>query len=578
MNMVATLPEPESASQLSIARQQVAHPQGLWLRVRHQCVHELRRQWLLVLLMWLLPVTSLALQISGLEYHLILGYIIGPVSVVFCVVLTCRCVWASSAARPEILIHTQPLGRLALVLSQGLFMLVAIVVPWLLLDIVAGLGFEFSRGQWSQLVLGSFLMVLLPIGLSAAWMSAARTYRQQGVIFIVALLAWWGAALLCSEMSSNHLLDWLEPDRSFSTEQYWVHLFGAGLMGFILWVLQSLWHRRRVMLCAALAGAVVLALITLGWPWNWMRGDAMTYTRGTPRLVLPGADKALQPGATRLWDGVVVEGLQPAEVPVITGFHHRGFRFPTSFTDANDRDPAPNTFGTKRAGVNVDMMRTINSSLPQGWIVSDDGRVSVRPPLKDVLQMTASDLSSVQERDAWTMTLAVVQPRMVAEFPLRDVLDGKKEFLLEPGLRGVMGEIKSPEAFLQLWVQTAERSPILSKHPARQGGTTTSERLPRKLYVLLLDDSQNMAHMKVSQSITMNPYAVGFPGMTFTTALMFDTLPVDGPRARMQITGLTREQWISQVRVQIWWPELHGYSRLHVTGAEVQKMSKAQGS
>jgi hypothetical protein len=548
--------------------------------VRRQCAHELRRQRLLVLLMWLLPVASLALWCIDARYYFMMLYIIAPVSVAFCVALACRCVWASSAARPEMLVHTQPVGRMALVLAQGLFMMVAIVIPWVLLDVVAGLGFGFSGIQWCQLVLGSLLVVCLPIGLCAAWMSAARTHRQQGVIFMVTLLLWWLAILLCDHMRRADLFDWLVTNGVSAEVGIWVHGIGAGLLGLALWALQSLLHRRRIMMGTALAGAVVLALVTLGWSWDWSRPDPLPYGGGTPKLVVLDQDTGHRPGTTRLWERVVVEGLQSGEAAVIANLLHRGFRFPSGFSDAEDRDRAdsPFTNGTKRIGVNADMVRSIGGSLPPGWLMFDDGSLSSRSPFRDALQLTATDLSQVQSRDAWAMNLAIVEPRMVAEFPLRDLMgSGQKEFVLEPGLRVAMGENKVPGALLQLWMVASDRQPLLSKYPSDRRGDFSNQKVARRLYVLLLDDSRKMAQVEVSPSITLNTLTMDLPGMSFSTRSFYDYMKVDEPQARMRLTGLTREEWISRVRVQIWWPELKGFRTVQLSGTDVQRLAKEQG-
>lgn len=582
MNTAVTLPELESVSRQPATRPLAAHPLPLWPRVWRQCAHELRRQRLLVLLMWLLPVTSLTLRCAHAKYHFMMLYIIAPASGAFCIALACRCVWASSAARPEMMVHTQPVGRMALILAQGLFMMVAIVIPWVLLDVVAGLGFAFSGIQWCQLVLGSLLVVCLPIGLCAAWMSAARTYRQQGVIFMVTLLLWWLAILLCDSMRRADLLDWLVANSISSEVGFWVHGIGAGLLGLVLWVLQSLLHRRRVMLYTALAGAVILALVTLGWSWDWSRPDPFPYGGGTPKLVVAEQDMKYQPGTTRLWERVVVEGLRPGEAAVIANLLHRGFRFPSGFSDAEDRDRTdpPLTDGSKRIGVNADMVRSIGGSLPADWLMFDDGNLYSRSSFRDALQLTATNLSQVQSRDAWAMDLAIVEPRMVAEFPLRDIIGlGQKEFVLEPGLRVAMGENKGSGVFpvLQLWMVVSDRQPLLSKYPSDRRGHLSNQKVARRLYVLLLDDSRKMAQVEVSPSITLNPSTIDLLGMSFSTRSFTDYMKIAEPQARMQLTGLTREEWISRVRVQIWWPELKGFRTVQLPGTDVQRLAKEQG-
>jgi hypothetical protein len=574
MNMVATLPDPESTRERIAAPSPAARPLPLWGRVTHLCAHELRRQRLLVLLMWLLPLASLAVRGCGLGYHVLISYISGPIEVVFCVVLACRCVWASSAARAERMVHTQPVGRLALILGQVLFMLVAIVIPWVLLDAVVGMGFGFSGTQWLQLVLGSVLMMCLPLGLSAAWVSAARTYRQLGVIFIVTLLVWWGAVLFCSEVVSVDFFDWLGADDAASRVQTTVHFIGAGLLGLALWVLQSLLHRRTVMLYAALAGGVLLAFITIGWSWDWTYADVRPYTAGTPKLVLHGADMENRPGVTHLWEGVAVEGMQQGEAAVIAQFFHRNSRYPTSFSDSNDPDRTEYNRHGERVGVNVDMLRSIAGSLPEGWLISDDGNLSPRAPLAEVLQSALQNMSPVTQKDPWLLQVAILQPRLVAEFPLQEIINREKQFLLEPGVRVAIGEKKKEYAFMELWIQAEDRQPILSKEPSDLRRSHSSQAVARKLYVLLLDDSRKMAQTEVSPAITRNFHATGLPGMTFSASSLYDTLHVEGPQARMALTGMTREQWISNVRVQIWWPELKGYHTLQIPGADLQRLAQ----
>ncbi|QIF05583.1 hypothetical protein [Roseimicrobium sp. ORNL1] len=472
--------------------------------------------------------------------------------------------------------HTQPVGRWALLLSQGAFFVVAAVVPWVLLDVIAGLGFGFSGTQWFQLVLGSLLMAGLPIGLSAAWMSAARTYRQQGVIFTVALLTWWVAGQLLTEMARADLLGWLESDNVDSAEQTRVFLIGAGLLGLALWIVQSLLHRRRVMFYAALAGGLALALITEGWAWNWTKADPLPYTSGTPKLVVHGPDRGSHPGTTRLWEGVVVEGLQPGEAAVVTELFHRGLRYDASFSAAAVGSPVDNQLGSRRTGVNVDMVRSISSSLPEGWLISDDGNLSPSGSRPEAFLLSSLNSSRAQDWDTWMLYLAILEPRLVAEFPLREIIGREKQFLLEPGLCVALGESKSSQAFMKLWMQTVDRRPILAKRSYGRSVTFGQGRLERKLYVLLLDDSRKTAQVEVSPAITGNPYATGSFGTSFSTDSLFESMRVDGPRVRLRLAGLTRDQWISNVRVQVWWPELKGFHSLGMSEVEQRRTAREQ--
>jgi hypothetical protein len=44
----------------------------------------------------------------------------------------------------------------------------------------------------------------------------------------------------------------------------------------------------------------------------------------------------------------------------------------------------------------------------------------------------------------------------------------------------------------------------------------------------------------------------------------------------MQLTGLTLEKWMDQVRVQVWWPEPRGFVHVNVPTAEMARLARPQ--
>jgi hypothetical protein len=534
--------------------------------------------------MWLLVLIAVCARVRGVSFHLMVSNLINLATLVLPVVITCRCIWPSSPARVEMAIHTLPVGRWVLIFAQSFFLLLAVVLPWVVLDICAVLGFGFDAVHWSRLVLGSLLTVLVPIGLSCAWMSVARTPGHQGVIFLVAVITWWVLVFLVQMLEYTRIFTRLEPTVtetvlwSSSVIRYQVHLFGLGFLGLALWLLQAVTRRRTLVFSCAVAGLTGLLIVEACWPWDWLSQGEPAYTGGPLRAVVGDPMAAPQGDATRLWPGLEIAGLRRGEVPLVADFRPWNLRLSSGYTDAEPRDSREFSHGRDRIGVHADVLRTIASSLPEAWLCTDNGDLPVRLPLRTVWEIIGKKPpEDWQGRRLdptampWRLRLAVIEPILVGEFALADLKQGR-EALLRPGVWMSLREKSPTRGFMELQFDVVSRRSVLSPaYPRFTHGAPWDNDSPQKMYLVLLNDAQRLAHIELSRSVTDD--FVGTRGLSINTGYYQTPINIEAPTNRMKLTGLTREEWISQTRVQLWWPRLKGFTELEIPAADVKRLA-----
>lgn len=491
-----------------------------------------------------------------------------------------RCVWASRPAALGLAIHTRPMGRAALLLGQGAFLGLAVIVPRVVQDAVQVCGFALSFGSHLAVFAGSALVSLALIGAGAGLVSLAPTARwfAAGAAAAVGGVLLWSMLIFTAGGAENWSVYW---SVSQHTCLYWVRLllFACGACGTWIWKTWSPQRRSAVVLLVATL--VVVPLTPRWWKWDWLARDPMRYTASKlePITVEPG--KPLPDGTESLWPALGIVGLPSGHTVSVASFGpsspaHAGAPPPlggySDFEQAGhirryDDGLSP---GPRRRGVGADMVRSLVHRNPDwSW---HDSEQTTRAPLKEIWQGATVEGSTPDSPATWRLGLEIREPRLVLELPLRDLLSRHHRVTLQPGLRMEIARMEVMQDSLYFHVEVDSRWPGFlprsqSEDRARGGSSGLASQVTW-FAVVLLDDAHRVADAHAVS--TTSHFDLGWV-LSTGHSVFGSTSRL--PKLRMKLTGLTVDEWADHVRVQFWWPDPRGFTDLEVSTPALSRLA-----
>jgi hypothetical protein len=293
-----------------------------------------------------------------------------------------------------------------------------------------------------------------------------------------------------------------------------------------------------------------------------------------------------QPLPTRvepIWRTLGVEGLPSGYTAAVAAFHPKLTGQDQAWSEGYYSDFQqlikgrtvydPEAPGSQRQGVNTDLIRRLVKRDPEwAW---QDRHSSMRMPLAEVWQLSAAQKTK-GDPQPWALTLALHEPRLVLELPLRTLLVRHHRVTIDRGLRLEMSRMQVSGSDLFFNVSVDSRWPSLQRRsPDEFLGLPAGEGRSRVYWcaVVLLDD----AH-RVARSMVDIAYGEMLPELATSTEHRRFGSSLDLPKLRMKLTGMTMDEWSEHVRVQVWWPEPRGTVDLQLPGKEMARLAgKKQG-
>jgi hypothetical protein len=494
-----------------------------------------------------------------------------------------RCLWASRVAGLNLSNHSRPVGRAALWLAQLCFLAAAVIIPRMLSTLIGVIGFGYSASMLASAMIGSLVFSLALIGAIASLVSLSATKRQLTLwvtLVVMGSVVWFSMATLTIEVLGRGG-SWTGKRGEQDICSMWALLFtlAIGLCTAWVWHVATRDRRRAVLLVAATVG--VLPIVQELWQWDWLSPHPQPYTSSTLQAVAAEAGKPLPPHAESLWRDLGVTGLPANATAVVTQFAPipenawgdwtwPGYRDSESL--ANNRSFAVD--GPHRRGVETDLIRALVRRDPNWtWQDSED---SSRPSVKDIWQREQASPSFPETAGkVWRLGLQVYEPRLVLELTLRELMARSHDITLSPGLRLRLARFLNDQREPSFIATVDHRWPGLMRRPTREGGSRGFASGPHSpvswCAFVVLDDAHRVAQVDVDVNTAHQQLGVATFGGSWSHGFA-----IHPPKLRMQLTGLSLEKWMNQVRVQVWWPELRGSTHVNVPSAEVARLAQQQ--
>ena len=559
-------------------------------RVWRQFCHECHRQRVLLAIVW---AASLMATLQGsvasppsiftFTWTALLWYLVVVLHDVAVMVLPWwmagRCLWASRVAGLNLSIHTRPVGRTALWLAQLGFLAAAVIIPRILSTLLAVIGFGYTASMLAWAVVGSVAFSLAIIGAIASLVSLSATKRQLVLWITVAVV---GSVVWFTLVSLTSIDAIGPPSTSWNPEigtcSLWALIFGLaiGLCAAWSWHVATR-HRRGAALLVA-ATLLVLPVVQGLWRWDWLSAQKQRYSSSQLQAVTTEAGKALPPQAEPLWPNLGVTGLPAHATAVVTRFAPlpKGSTNDWAWSGYRDADSLINNksftaFGPDRRGVETDLIRALVRRNPNwSW---QDGEEATRPSLSEIWQREQASPTVRGVSEVWRLGLQVYEPRLVLELPLRELMTRSHDIVLSPGFRMRLARFRNEGQKPGFTATVEHRWPGLMRRPPRDGGPESAASglgYPVSWCAfVILDDAHRVAQVEVDADAVHNHMGVATFGRTWQ--LGFTAKP---PELRMQLTGLSLEKWMDQVRVQVWWPESRGSTDVTLPATEMARLSQ----
>lgn len=546
-------------------------------QVRHQLHQEWQhhRLWALALLVFI--ALRLAYQIrpfwqayagyKGEPHWLQLMDIFVPAT------LFMRVTLAEPLASSDLGALTRPLSRWALVVGKGLFLTLAVLLPWLLADAWLWRGFGHPPGTWVALLLGSAQGVLVSALLLAALASLATSVAQLTLLLLGLVVFYFGMDIVVSEVREH--CGWDQASREvppFGQASAWLNSLAyvvPSLIFLTVFLVQAIGRRRR------LAGALLALGITLAlavpqfwYGLKWLQlplpaytASALTVTPGPPPE--PAAARPVQP----LWPTLHLAGLPPRHMAMVVHFAPAGLNLnKTRLNWRKDQEPYywmdENTANREydRAQILLGQYPSTDLSFTSPYF----GKPA-RAPLSKVFGPTLPT-------QPWQLRLAVYEMRKLLDLPLADFLHSPPSFLLKSGQRLEFLPLKENRtAYVLPWTLRLQSSRLLPAPPLQM------DDLPRYgeggvggAWAVLRDSSVRENHLLSRQQGRGHVLRSGQFHDDTTQGWEFY---LDKPLDRLALTGLTLGTWMKNVRIEIWIPELRGITDLEVSPEEMRQMA-----
>ncbi len=547
-----------------------------------QVRHQLHREWQQHHLWALALVGFIALRAAYLTqpfWHAFAGYKGEPywlqyLALFFPAILFMRVVMAEPLASTDLGTLTRPLSRWALVVGKGVFLTLAVLLPWLLADAWQWRGFGHSPGTWVALLLGSAQAGLMLALLFGALASLTTSVAQLSFLLLGLVAFYIGMDLTLTELRT--FIGWDQAGRTgppFGQASAFLNSLAylvPSLLFLAVLLVQAIGRRRW------LAGVLLALGITLGLAvpnfWlglKWLELPLPTYT-GSALTITPGPASAPVAGQPTqpLWPTLHLSGLPPRHMAMVVHFAPPGKDLNKARVNwRKNQDPYfwRDENMTQRQHDRAKILLGQYPSTQLSYTSPYFGQVG-RSPMSQVLGPTLPT-------QPWQLRLAVYEMRKLVDLPLADFLHTPPTFLLKSGRRLEFQPLKETRSsYLLPWTACFQTSRLL---PAP---LLSMDDLPRfgeggvgGAWAVLRDGTVGENHLLPTQHGRDHTLRSGqfYDDVTYSWEFH---LPK--PQDRQALTGLALDTWMKKVRVEIWLPELRGLTDLEVTPEEMQRMVK----
>lgn len=527
--------------------------------------HQLHAEWLhqrgsvLVWCLWLVlgywrRVTPLSEALAGARIPL--NEATTAITVLLAMGMVFRCVRADSPSNPESAVLTRPMGRPSLWLAKALFVLLAFVLPWLVMESLQWRGFAHPLGQWVALSAGG----LLTAGILCALVAA-----------VAVLATGWTQLLLLTGLVGAGMAFFSETDA-------WLPLphLGARDCGdivasvlLLLALMLATWlcyvpRRRGWALLALVLGLIQQPFTEAAWPLNWLRNPPASYPKRQLTLSVGTRPHGDPNTAQMLWPTLHLRGLAKDEVATVLEFAPitPGKPWP-GLGSYSDLSRNPDDLHWLR----LDHFRVLKELDEHPWLWGEHiaGRTS-----RDELPRIAAPwkLAPKTPPPAARLRLAIHRMRPVATLPFRELWQGTHRFIVHPGLR-----VELPPFHFQYnsWRMEGsvqrQMSRLVPDVPHARIQARSRPLVPS--FILVLHDPAlrevdaydcyfNKGHViRPKAHLWQYDEAREMPIM------------VKEPEAQRYLLKTTHEEWVNRLNATLWYAEERGTVELELTAAQM---------
>lgn len=560
-------------------------------RVSHQLRTESRHHALLILV-WLVWLAARLWQrhggIFGRNDELLSAYV-EVITACIAIGIVHRCIHADAPADHETAALTRPVGRGALLLGKVLFLLVAVLLPFVIAESMLWRGFGHDSAQFAALVTGSFLAGGFVLALAAAISAISRTRGQALGLGFGTLMLISAASYMVNSLE-HHVWPWLN---SIFEHSMFLHTNGGIIAAVIalLLCLVALWMsfvpRRRLLAAVLLLLAFVQEPVTTSLrQHDWFRG--LDWLEQKPRrydapLTLHTGNEAVdEKAATQdFWPSLRLSGLRPDEAATIIAFAPVDEKLPPHFW------PQPPYYSD------------IQPDLRYGnvWAHNDHVRMLMRQTAPGTLWLQAShkpspndfrwlenDLKPFQldltqpQHQKWRLRLAIHGVKKIAEMPFRQLWHHPQTFLIEPGLRlecDPVSRVNSGVWALKGRIHQSH-STLIARGPHEPATMISGRWLPPAIMLVLSDARLREATVHdLVQNTAARPLAVR--GSDHSLAWQIDkatgfSAQIDEQPLQQVVLGKDREDWIARQTASFYTLEDRGKLDLELTPGQMDQV------
>lgn len=475
-----------------------------------------------------------------------------------------RCIRADAPLNPDSAVQTRPLGRPILWLAKGLFIFMALMLPWFIAETLRWRGFDHPLSQWLALSTGALLMAGVVAGLAAAVAAWATTPTQSAFFAAIA----GGGLSLISEGDI-----WLPLRHAGGREAGAIIGTVLLLTGLVLFTWVCFVPRRRGLAMLILGIALIQYPLTeAAWSYNWLKRMPPRYPAAQLTLSIGAKDPNTAAAVQSLWPTLHLQGLEPDEVATVLEFAPvtRGGKWPPLGSYSDLGAGSSHQLNWLQVDHFRSLMKHEDSTVLWGDVINGGGIHSRRRGLDSVT--AAWKLSQTASPPAVRLRLAIHQMKPVTSLPLRKLWSKAHRFIIHPGLRLEFSPFEfrygSWRSEGSVYRQNAE---LISREPHAMIRARGQALMPS--FILVLKDPElreNEAHDFYYQKNFSVSREKGSPWQMDERHAF--SLMINEPEGQRLFLGKSMDDWIDRVTATLWHAEERGTVELDLSSEEVARL------
>ena len=484
-------------------------------RAWHQFRHEWWMQWGLALIWIALLIAQWWHGTQVREWELPMPPALPGMLALLILVRSAR---ADAPGNVEIGSHTRPLGCRAVWLGKVVFLVLALLVPWMLRKVPDGLHFGFGTVEWLA-VLGGHVLPALTMGGLAAVCAAAGDSGRKAVFWGLAGLVVLFLLALGFDLNGKRSEEWIVAS-----------VIWSGTM-LLVWWQMSVRQKWVPMLLVGLsiAGCVMFCRI------DWRTVPLKPFTEA--KLALHVGERPNEK-AQELWSGLFVTGLPADHVVSVL-----------ALGDYSDFASSGPNKQRKSRWMSQAHTQVLLPHYPAGSLWHGEQDVELRESLKKI--------TGEEPKAPMRLKLLVQRMECVISHPMKQ--RGQQSVLLEKGLRFEFGvNWLEREQQTWFWASMLQRYPSLLPRRGMERLEAVCGVVPRENLLMLLH-SPALREVRVA----------GEGDDQEETHFHFAH-----PGPHMDLTGLTLKHWLDESTLDIWRPVVRGAVELELSAEQLEKLLK----